>query len=238
MMTNKNNKKYGFLKYSLGVVIAIALTLTFACEKTDTLLSAENDVQYVYDGQLVSLDEVNTLNINYYTSDEIDKLEVITAYPNLSTKLKEGRYKLLFDQQNKDHQQTMAKLEIEIIDFKVNNEALLPKIQNVTNEDVFIMVEEMPQYPGGEETLRKFIANNVKYPVAATDSSIQGKVFVAFVVEKDGSIGRARIARGVEPSLDEEALRVVNSLPTWIPGKQRGQNVAVSFTIPINFQLQ
>lgn len=238
MMTNKNNKKYGFLKYSLGVVIAIALTLTFACEKTDTLLSAENDVQYVYDGQLVSLDEVNTLNINYYTSDEVDKLEVITAYPNLSKKLKEGRYKLLFDQQNKDHQQTMAKLEIEIIDFKVNNEALLPKIQNDTNEDVFIMVEEMPEYPGGEEALRKFIADKVKYPVAAADSSIQGKVFVAFVVEKDGSIGRARIARGVDPSLDKEALRVVNSLPKWIPGKQRGQNVAVSFTIPINFQLQ
>lgn len=237
MMTNKNNQKYSFLKYSLGVVVAIALTLTFACEKTDTLLSAENEVQYVYDGQLVSLDEVNTLNINYYTSNEVDKLEVITAYPNLSKKLKEGRYKLLFDQQNKEHQQIMAKLEIEIIDFKVNNKALLPKIPNDIDREVFIMVEEMPKYPGGEETLRKFIANNVKYPVAAADSSIQGKVYVTFVVEKDGSVGCARIARGVDPSLDKEALRVVSSLPTWIPGKQRGQNVAVSYTIPINFQL-
>ena len=96
----------------------------------------------------------------------------------------------------------------------------------------------MPEFPGGELALRKYIANAIKYPVIAQENGIQGKVYVTFVVGKDGSIGNAQVARGVDPSLDKEALRVVNSLPKWKPGKQRGKAVRVSYNLPVKFTLQ
>jgi protein TonB len=101
-----------------------------------------------------------------------------------------------------------------------------------------VVVEEMPEFPGGVTALRKYLAESVKYPVIAQENGIQGKVYVNFVVNKDGSVSNAKIARGVDPSLDQEALRVVSTLPKWKPGKQRGQPVRVSYTVPINFQLQ
>jgi protein TonB len=103
---------------------------------------------------------------------------------------------------------------------------------------VFFIVEDMPEFPGGEMALRTFIANSIKYPVIAQENGIQGKVYVTFVVGKDGKVNNATIARGVDPSIDKEALRVVNTLPTWKPGKQRGKPVNVSYTVPINFVLQ
>jgi periplasmic protein TonB len=103
---------------------------------------------------------------------------------------------------------------------------------------VFFIVEDMPEFPGGEMALRAYIANAIKYPVIAQENGIQGKVYVTFVVGKDGSVSNATIARGVDPSIDKEALRVVNSLPKWKPGKQRGKPVNVSYTVPINFVLQ
>ena len=113
-----------------------------------------------------------------------------------------------------------------------------PKQEEEEETQVFFIVEDMPEFPGGELALRSFIANAVKYPVIAQENGIQGKVYVTFVVGKDGSIGNATIARGVDPSLDKEALRVVNTLPKWKPGKQRGKPVNVSYTVPINFVLQ
>ncbi|MEZ5107205.1 MAG: energy transducer TonB [Draconibacterium sp.] len=104
--------------------------------------------------------------------------------------------------------------------------------------EVFFIVEEMPEFPGGEPALRNWLASQVKYPVIAQENGIQGKVYVTFVVGKDGSISNATVARGVDPSLDKEALRVVNNLPKWKPGKQRGKPVNVSYTVPINFVLQ
>ena len=104
--------------------------------------------------------------------------------------------------------------------------------------EVFFIVEDMPEFPGGEMALRTYIANSIKYPVIAQENGIQGKVYVTFVVGKDGSVTNATIARGVDPSIDKEALRVVNSLPKWKPGKQRGKPVNVSYTVPINFVLQ
>ncbi len=103
---------------------------------------------------------------------------------------------------------------------------------------VFFIVEDMPEFPGGEMALRTYIANAIKYPVIAQENGIQGKVYVTFVVGKDGKVSNASIARGVDPSIDKEALRVINMLPKWKPGKQRGKPVNVSYTVPINFVLQ
>jgi len=110
--------------------------------------------------------------------------------------------------------------------------------EDESKAEVFVIVEDMPEFPGGELALRQWIANNIKYPVIAAENGIQGKVYVQFVVDRDGGISNARIARGVDASLDQEALRVVNSLPKWKPGMQRGKPVRVSYTVPINFQLQ
>ena len=104
-------------------------------------------------------------------------------------------------------------------------------------KQVFKIVEDMPEFPGGDTALRTFIAENVKYPEEAKKDKIQGKVFVVFVVGKDGETTDAKIARGVHPTLDKEALSVVNDFPTWKPGSQRGQTVNVQYTVPINFVL-
>jgi TonB family protein len=106
------------------------------------------------------------------------------------------------------------------------------------DDPVFFMVEEMPEYPGGEEALREFISTAVKYPEEAHRDSIQGKVFVSFTIAKDGLVKDAKVVRGVHPTLDNESLRVVNMLPRWTPGKQRNQAVNVQYTIPVNFVLQ
>jgi len=103
---------------------------------------------------------------------------------------------------------------------------------------VFFIVEDMPEFPGGEEALRKYIAQSVKYPVIAQENGIQGRVYVSFVVNTKGKVTDVKIARGVDPNLDKEAIRVVQAMPAWKPGKQRGKAVKVSYTVPINFVLQ
>lgn len=103
---------------------------------------------------------------------------------------------------------------------------------------VFFIVEEMPEFPGGDAELRKYIAQSVKYPVIAQENGIQGRVYVQFVVGTDGGVTQVKVARGVDPNLDKEAIRVVQSMPKWKPGKQRGKAVKVSYTVPINFVLQ
>lgn len=105
-------------------------------------------------------------------------------------------------------------------------------------EEVFTAVEQMPQFPGGEAELMKYIANHIKYPTMAAENNIQGRVVVKFVVKKDGSVGEVQVLRGKDPDLDKEAVRVVRTLPKFIPGKMNGQAVSVWFTLPINFKLQ
>jgi protein TonB len=136
--------------------------------------------------------------------------------------------------------------ELHIEDSEATDKTAITAVMQVATEKeeekedapVFFIVEEMPEFPGGQLALRTFIAQSIKYPVIAQENGIQGKVFINFVVEKDGTVTKATVFRGVDPSLDKEALRVVNSLPRWKPGKQGGKPVRVSYTVPINFQLQ
>lgn len=105
-------------------------------------------------------------------------------------------------------------------------------------EEVFTAVEQMPQFPGGEAELLKYIASHIKYPTMAAENNIQGRVVVKFVVGKDGRVGEVVVVRGKDPDLDKEAVRVVKTLPNFIPGKMNGQAVSVWYTLPINFKLQ
>ncbi|HPU47465.1 MAG TPA: TonB family protein [Bacteroidales bacterium] len=104
-------------------------------------------------------------------------------------------------------------------------------------DEIFTFVEEYPEFPGGDRALREFILNNIQYPEVARRSDIIGTVYVQFVVEKDGSISDVKVVRGIGGGCDEEAVRVVKSMPKWEPGKQRGVPVRVYFTLPIEFKL-
>jgi protein TonB len=105
-------------------------------------------------------------------------------------------------------------------------------------QQIFTVVEEMPEFPGGMNELLKYLAKSIKYPVIAQENGIQGRVICAFVVNRDGSIVDAEVLRGVDPSLDKEALRVIMAMPKWKPGKQRGKPVRVKYTVPVTFRLQ
>lgn len=105
-------------------------------------------------------------------------------------------------------------------------------------EEVFVVVEEMPEFPGGLTALRGFIAREIRYPAEARKNKIQGKVFVSFVVSSTGKVTDSRVVKSVNPLLDTEALRVVTMMPDWKPAKQRGQAVSVAYTVPIEFILQ
>ena len=104
-------------------------------------------------------------------------------------------------------------------------------------EKPFDVVEQMPEFPGGQEALMKFLSESVKYPKEASKDGIQGRVVVQFVVEKDGSISEVEVVKKVNEHLDAEAVRVVNAMPKWKPGKQKGENVRVKYTLPISFRL-
>ena len=105
-------------------------------------------------------------------------------------------------------------------------------------QDVYESVEQMPEFPGGMEEMMKFLQGNIQYPANAAKNKVEGRVVLQFVVEKDGQIGEVKVARSVDPELDAEALRVVKSMPNFIPGRQDGKPVAVWYTIPISFKLQ
>lgn len=108
----------------------------------------------------------------------------------------------------------------------------------VEEEQIFQVVEEMPSFPGGDAECMRFLNKNIKYPTIAQENGIQGRVILQFVVNKDGSIVDVVVVRSVDPYLDKEAVRVVNMMPKWKPGKQRGKPVRVKFTLPVTFRLQ
>lgn len=116
--------------------------------------------------------------------------------------------------------------------------AVVEEEEEEAAQQIFTVVEEMPEFPGGQGELLKYLSKSIKYPVIAQENGIQGRVICAFVVNRDGSIVDAEVLRGVDPSLDKEALRVINSMPKWKPGKQRGKPVRVKYTVPVTFRLQ
>tara|TARA_B110000467_G_C18096321_1_gene354710 strand:- start:45 stop:698 length:654 start_codon:yes stop_codon:yes gene_type:complete len=126
--------------------------------------------------------------------------------------------------------------ELEIEDTESDEDEEI-EIEEEDDDEFFMVVENMPEFPGGDLGLMKYIQKNVKYPAIAKEYNITGKVYVSFIVDKSGSVTNAKIVRGVDKNLDAEALRVVKSLPKYKPGKQRGKAVRVMFTIPINFTL-
>jgi TonB family protein len=211
MMSKIKSSKLAISKIVIGVLVAVALVIAFACEQKESV-EIKTDQQ---DGITI----ISTIQDNGKIKIEGSKEDMV-------------KYKALFSDSGFEFiSDSLGNT------FLIKKEIVQPKSLSA-DEQIFFIVEEMPEYPGGEMALRQFIANSVKYPTDAQEKGIQGKVYVSFVVSKDGGVADAKIARGVNPSLDAEALRVVNALPKWMPGKQKGKAVNVSYTVPINFVLQ
>ena len=143
-----------------------------------------------------------------------------------------------------------SKTSIGAFDVKGNDEAggtVLKAVEEIATPEppkheeenkVFDVVEQMPSFPGGQGALMQWLSSHVKYPAVAEENGIQGRVTVQFVVEKDGSVTDVKVMKGVDQSLDKEAVRVVSSMPKWIPGKQNGSAVRVKYFVPVVFRLQ
>jgi protein TonB len=138
--------------------------------------------------------------------------------------------------------------DVEVEDIEINAEVDQTEVieeyvpveveeEEVVEAEVFTIVEEMPAYPGGDAKLYEYLGKNIKYPQIARESGIQGRVFVNFVVEPDGSVSNVKVMRGIGGGCDEEAVRVIKTMPKWKPGKQRGKAVRVSYQIPVVFKL-
>ncbi len=211
MMSKIKSSKIALTKTAIGILMAAALLIAFACEQKESV-----------ETKSVQNEGVTVVS----TIQDDGKIKIEGTADNLM------KYKAMFANSS----------DFEIITDSLGNTFLVKKVvqQKSLNsgEEVFFVVEEMPEFPGGEQSLREFIAKNIQYPAEVAKKGIQGKVYVTFVVGTDGNVKDTKIARGVDPSLDAEALRVVSKMNGWKPGKQKGQLVNVSYTIPINFKLQ
>ena len=133
-------------------------------------------------------------------------------------------------------------VEVKDIDVNVdiNTDEVIDDIvwkDDDANDELYVVVEEMPEYPGGMRAMNEYLAANIKYPQTALEKGIQGKVFVSFVIEHDGSVSNVKVTRSIGGGCDEEAVRVIKSMPKWRPGKQMGKTVRVSYTLPVSFRL-
>ncbi|MGQ8335234.1 TonB family protein [Sunxiuqinia sp. A32] len=243
MMTKMKSSNKNKFRYLLGVLMACALFVVFACENKESI-SEDNVVENGM--QLKSATDEQPLIIiggEMATRDAMEKLDpqIIESISVLKDESKEPYVEKYGDiAKNGVIEITLKSGALDAKNNSVEEVAVVGYGIDGTEEmgEVFNIVEEMPQFPGGELALRKFIAERIKYPVYARTNGIQGKVYINFVVEKDGSVGRIKVVRSVDASLDAEAIRVIKSSPKWTPGKQRGENVAVSYTVPITFVLQ
>jgi len=132
-------------------------------------------------------------------------------------------------------------LVIEDSEANMDEDVKIQIIEDVEIDDeekIFVIAEDMPEFPGGDIALIRWISKTIRYPMIAQENGITGRVYLNFVVNKLGGIENVKVTRGVDPSLDKEAIRVIKKMPKWIPGKQRGKAVNVSYSVPINFQLQ
>ena len=219
MMSKIKSRKIASIKILVGIVLAVSLIAVFACEQKKSVKAEQTPesktVTIIADGKplLITGDAAG-----------IEKLKsVISGSDDYELRSDSATGQLMLA--NKVNRMS----EVSVV-TKGN--------QEIESDPVFSVVEQMPEFIGGDAALWKYLATSVKYPHVAIEKNIQGKVFVTFVVGKDGIVKNAQLARGVDQSLNAEAIRVVNNMPKWTPGKQNGKEVAVKFTVPINFKLE
>ena len=176
------------------------------------------------------LNSVKVTELQIVEDDQVRKEDEIL------TQEEKEETNLAFGQTNVDNgQDDRARFQTAVVDVVVEKPVEKP-VEKA--EEVFQSVEQMPQFPGGEVALMKFLQSHINYPPMASENGVQGRVVVQFVVDKTGRVGEVTIARSVDKDLDKEAVRVCKSLPKFTPGRQNGQPVSVWYTLPVTFKLQ
>ncbi|MBQ8501518.1 MAG: energy transducer TonB [Bacteroides sp.] len=256
IFTDKN-KAYGAYKLReqlprrLNIAVALVVIIALAGFSIPTLIKMATPQEKVVMVEVTTLSQLEEPEIK---QEEMKRIEpVAPPPPALKSSIKFTAPVIKKDEEVADGDEiksqeelTQTKVAISIADVKGNDEvngvdiAELKQVivQAPVEEQVFDMVEQMPQFPGGVSELMKYIAENMKYPVMAAENGIQGRVTCQFVVGKDGQVRDVKVLKTLDPYCDKEAVRVIQSMPRWIPGKQNGQAVAVKYTVPITFRLQ
>jgi TonB family protein len=227
MMNSKKTKKTGLLKYAL--IIPIALTMLIMNAMQEIIASTKNEIEPAAVTELTTLvnneiqQPVKSQTKN--TPDVVISIEDVPA--NKSAKSAETA---TLKEHNDDKNNKLN--EMVVVGYSSDD-----KETSVSEQDVFELVETPPSFPGGEKAMYDYLAKEIRYPVEAQKQKIEGRVMVQFIVNDQGKVIRPKIASSMNPLLDAEALRVINSMPNWIPGKQGGKNVNVRYTMPIQFKL-
>ncbi|MBQ8065607.1 MAG: energy transducer TonB [Prevotella sp.] len=247
----KNTGKRNLM--ALGVMALIALAIALIVVINGVVQNAmKQNVAIETDVELTKLAEKKEAKVERKEQPKIEKVEV----EKVKSSVKFTAPEIKKDSEVKPEeeiksQEDLSKTNTAIgaFDVKGNDETAgevlkakeviaQPEPPKEEETKVFDVVEQMPSFPGGPAALMQFLSSNIKYPVVAEENGIQGRVVCTFVVEKDGSITDVRVVKSVDPSLDKEAMRVVKSMPKWIPGKQNGSAVRVKYTVPVTFRLQ
>ena len=251
------NKEYGAYKmraraarrlnFSVVLVIVIA-AVGFSIPRLITMVTPEKKEVMTEVTTLSQLEEPEV------KQEEVQKVQpVAPPPPALKSSIKFTAPVIKKDEEVADEDQmksqeelTESKVTISIADVQGTDEeggVLVEDLKQVVTEapveeEVFDMVEQAPQFPGGQAELMSWLGKNIRYPVIAQENGIQGRVICQFVVGSDGSVRDIKVVRSLDPSCDKEAVRVIQSMPKWIPGRQNGKAVSVRYTLPVTFRLQ
>ncbi len=213
-MKDKNKGKKTLA--AVGAVVAAGLTPGFVAVSATGLPNQGSNAEITaadvvaIDGTSYSFDELYAMQRGETVETQVDLTEIQVVSMQNATKYG-------------------ARIEV----FEVKDEPRAPG-----SETIYHSVEQMPQFPGGEAALKKYIDSHIKYPPTAVQNRVQGKVVVQFVVNKTGKIGEVKVVRSVDKDLDKEAIRVIKSLPKFTPGRQNGKDVSVWYTLPVPFKLK
>ena len=235
----------------LGLIAIVALFLIVnVAQNAIAAAAAEHETEVTLDAVEEEVEEEKEEEEIVY---EVEELEQLVAEETVMNSEKFTAYEMEDDapEQVTKTQDEVATSDVAIgaIDYdqgsneaehvlKVNEKVVDEVPPAVEETKVFDVVEQMPSFKGGDAALMEWLNKNIKYPVVAEENGIQGRVVATFVVERDGSITDVKIVKSVDPSLDKEAVRVLKSMPKWIPGRQNGQPVRVKYTVPVTFRLQ
>ena len=191
-------------------------------EEEEIVYDIQPEEEQVQQDQLMNSEKFTDYAMDDEAPQEVTKTQDETEKSDVAIS------SVTFDQGSDEGQQVLKQ-----------NEVVVEKVEQKEEETkVFEVVEQMPQFPGGDGALMQYLSSHIKYPVVAEENGIQGRVVCTFVVERNGSITDVRVVKSVDPSLDKEAVRVIKGMPNWIPGKQNGSAVRVKYTVPVTFRLQ
>ena len=238
-MRGESDKRHNKAMLIVAVVAIVGFTLPRLIDMVKPKVKESNTEVTV----LSKLEKAEVKN-------DIKKVEPAPPPPELKSSIKFVAPVIKKDEEVKDDQMKTqtelneTKVAISVADVKGSDNGKIDiadvkqAVTQVEEEKVYQVIEQMPQFPGGEGELLGYINKNIKYPVIAQENGIQGKVILRFVVSKTGQVDRVEVVRSLDPACDKEAIRVVKSLPKFIPGKQNGVNVAVWYTLPVTYKLE